>query len=157
MEISVVVPVYNGEESLIELNKRIVDILEENFEIIYVDDFSKDDSRDVIKKLSNDYNQVKYIFMDSNYGQQAAIFAGLKKSIDEVNEIKVQLEKTEKSLLSVKEKDSAISDLQNRISEISNFKSLVTLACSFFHLAISFSCHVANGSFNNWSTIKLSP
>jgi undecaprenyl-phosphate 4-deoxy-4-formamido-L-arabinose transferase len=84
VNVSVVVPVYNGEKSLNELNKRLIDSLKKDFEIIYVDDYSKDNSKQVIKKLSKNYNQVKYIFFDENYGQQAAIFAGLKKSIGNI-------------------------------------------------------------------------
>ena len=84
MNISIIVPVYNGEKSLNELNKRLMNSLKNDFEIIYVDDFSKDDSKQVIKKLSENYNQVKYIFFNKNYGQQAAIFAGLKKSIGDI-------------------------------------------------------------------------
>lgn len=80
MNVSVIVPVYNGEKSLNELNKRLIDSLKKDFEIIYVDDYSKDNSKQVIKKLFENSKQVKYIFFNKNYGQQAAIFAGLKKS-----------------------------------------------------------------------------
>ncbi|OPL07528.1 MAG: hypothetical protein AVO33_05250 [delta proteobacterium ML8_F1] len=81
MNISIVVPVYNSEKSLMELNERLIGVLEgESYEIIFVDDASHDASREVIEALSRGNPQIRYIFFDRNYGQQAAIFAGLKKS-----------------------------------------------------------------------------
>ncbi|MBN2259090.1 MAG: glycosyltransferase family 2 protein [Clostridiales bacterium] len=84
MDISVIIPVYNGEKSLFELNKRLADVLKNNFEIIYVDDFSNDNSRKIIRQIAYEDQRIKYIFFDKNYGQQAAIFAGLKKSRGEI-------------------------------------------------------------------------
>lgn len=87
MEISVVVPVFNGERSLLELNKRIIRTLSKEynkFEIIYVDDRSQDNSRKIIELLKQSNNCVEYIFHKYNYGQQSAIFSGLKKSRGEI-------------------------------------------------------------------------
>lgn len=87
MEISVIIPVYNGEHSLQELNKRIHGALDKtgrSFEIIFVDDDSLDRSRAVIRTISEIDLQVRYVFFSENAGQQAAIFAGLEKSTGEI-------------------------------------------------------------------------
>ncbi len=87
MEVSVIIPVYNGEHSLQELNRRIHESLDgtgRSFEIIYVDDDSIDQSRSVIRAISKTDSQVRYVFFSENAGQQAAIFAGLKKSSGEI-------------------------------------------------------------------------
>lgn len=83
MQISIVIPVFNGEKSLMELNKRLIQTLSkqfQEFEIIYVDDDSNDKSKSVIKELCTENDVVKYVFLKSNSGQQAAIFAGMQKS-----------------------------------------------------------------------------
>jgi undecaprenyl-phosphate 4-deoxy-4-formamido-L-arabinose transferase len=83
VEISIVIPVFNGAKSLLELNRRIGKTLVEmdmSYEIIYVDDCSKDQSRQVIRELSQESKTVRYVFFKQNSGQQAAIFAGLEKS-----------------------------------------------------------------------------
>ena len=62
--ISVIVPVYNEEESLEEFNKRTLNVLRshsKNFEIIYVDDGSKDQSLSIIKNFSLKSKEVKFI------------------------------------------------------------------------------------------------
>lgn len=87
MEISIVIPVYNAEKSLRELNRRIADVMETegwSYEIILVDDGSRDGSRRVIRELAESGEHLHYIFFRENAGQQAAIFAGLRKSIGQV-------------------------------------------------------------------------
>jgi len=81
MDISVVIPLYNEEESLNELNDWIVKVMQSNhfsFEIIYIDDGSSDDSWDVIQQLSNKNKYVKAIRFRRNYGKSAALNEGFK-------------------------------------------------------------------------------
>ncbi|MCX7830209.1 MAG: glycosyltransferase family 2 protein [Acidobacteria bacterium] len=80
---SIVVPVYNEEENLQILNNEIVDVmnqLQSPYEIIYIDDGSKDKSLDVLKSLKSNYPQIRIIVFEKNSGQSAALDAGFRKS-----------------------------------------------------------------------------
>ena len=79
MDISVVVPLYNEDESLRELCEWIIRVMNENgysFEIILVDDGSRDNSWNVIEELSSHHSQVKGIRFRRNYGKSAALNEG---------------------------------------------------------------------------------
>ncbi|HET8837877.1 MAG TPA: glycosyltransferase family 2 protein [Flavobacteriaceae bacterium] len=84
MDYSVVIPVFNSEKSLEELFLRIkstFDIFEDEvlFEIIFVDDFSKDTSWKILKKLKSEFpDRVKIIRFAKNYGQHNATFCGFQ-------------------------------------------------------------------------------
>ena len=86
MDLSVLIPLYNESESLNELNQTIVDSLNGknlNFEIIYVDDGSTDDSWSVIKDLSvND--RISGLKFKKNYGKSMALLAGFKRAIGNI-------------------------------------------------------------------------
>jgi glycosyltransferase involved in cell wall biosynthesis len=78
--ISVVSPVYQAEECLRELYRRLVPSLStitEDFEIVLVDDGSKDKSWQVVEELGQLDNRVKGIQLSRNFGQHYAITAGL--------------------------------------------------------------------------------
>ena len=75
--ISVVVPVYNEEGNVAKLHEEIVEVMKANkykFEIIFVDDGSSDDTQKICKKLK----PLRYIRMRRNFGQTAAMDAGIK-------------------------------------------------------------------------------
>lgn len=75
--ISVVVPVFNEEGNVRELHKEILDVCKKEnykFEIIFVDDGSKDKTPEICKELK----PLKYIRMRKNFGQTAAMDAGIK-------------------------------------------------------------------------------
>ena len=79
-KISVVLPVFNEEESLALLNERIVETMDDrewDYEIIYVDDGSHDRSAQVIDDLTNKKPMVKGILLRRNFGQSAATAAGI--------------------------------------------------------------------------------
>jgi len=81
MDISIVVPLYNEEESLPELTQWIHQSLAGSnlsFEIILVDDGSRDSSWSVIKKLAEKHSNVKGISFRRNYGKSAALNEGFK-------------------------------------------------------------------------------
>ncbi len=87
MDISVVVPLFNEEESLPELEAWIRQVMEENnysYEIIFVDDGSNDGSWKVIQDLSVINPLVKGIKFQRNYGKSAALNEGFKKAKGEV-------------------------------------------------------------------------
>lgn len=87
MKISVVIPVYNEEENLKPLTKRlkkVLDIQTDDYEIIFIDDGSSDRSFEIISELSEKDNKVKFIKFRRNYGQTAALQAGFKKAAGEI-------------------------------------------------------------------------
>lgn len=82
-EISVVIPVYGCSTSIIELSKRLENSLSsitKNYEIIYVNDGSKDDAWSVIEELCKHSIRNKGINLSRNFGQHHAIHAGLEHS-----------------------------------------------------------------------------
>jgi glycosyltransferase involved in cell wall biosynthesis len=81
MDISVVVPLLNEEESLHELVTWIVKVMHENsfhFEILLIDDGSTDASWDVIKLLATHHKEVKGVKFNRNYGKSAALNEGFR-------------------------------------------------------------------------------
>ena len=83
MEISAVIPVYNSEDSLIELCERLHTVLleiSERSEIILVNDGSKDSSGEIIDKLSKEFEWVKGIQLMRNYGQHNALLCGIRNA-----------------------------------------------------------------------------
>lgn len=81
MNISVVIPLYNEEESLAELVDWINKVMYDHnftYEIIMVDDGSSDKSWKEIEKLSTEYGSVKGIKFKRNYGKSAALNCGFK-------------------------------------------------------------------------------
>ena len=81
MDISVVIPLYNEEESLPELEAWIRRVMEEHrfrYEIIFVDDGSKDESWQVIEALSQQHASVRGIKFRRNYGKSAALNVGFQ-------------------------------------------------------------------------------
>ena len=77
--ISVVVPVYNEEGNVADLHKEILDVCSANnyaYEIIFVDDGSNDRTVEICKTLK----PLKLIQMRRNFGQTAAMDAGIKAS-----------------------------------------------------------------------------
>ena len=81
MNISVIVPLYNEEESLPELFPWIKKVCLDNklsFEVIFVDDGSVDDSWKVIQKLSKDNKEIRAFRFRQNYGKSAALHVGFQ-------------------------------------------------------------------------------
>ena len=86
MEYSVVIPVYNEQDSLSELTERLVAVIgkiSKEYEIIYVDDASNDDSLAVINNLKQKVSQLKVVSFTSNQGQSAALKAGFNEACGE--------------------------------------------------------------------------
>ena len=80
---SVVIPLYNEEQSLEELHRRLTDTLatlSDRFEIIFVDDGSIDNSFAVIKNLHQRDSRVKAVRFRKNFGKSTALSAGFKKA-----------------------------------------------------------------------------
>ena len=87
MDISVVVPLYNEEESLPELFawiKRVMDTNHFTYEVIFVNDGSTDHSWNVIEKLASENKEAKCIKFRRNYGKSPALFCGFEKAQGDV-------------------------------------------------------------------------
>ena len=83
IEISVVVPVYNEEENLPVLIPRLVEVLDplkKTYEMIFVDDGSKDKSRKILKEMISKYPPIRILGFKYNCGETAAGAAGLKEA-----------------------------------------------------------------------------
>ena len=87
MDISVVIPLYNEEESLPELYAWIERVMKANnftFEVIFINDGSKDNSWKVIEGLSQQSEHVKGIKFRRNYGKSPALYCGFKEAMGDV-------------------------------------------------------------------------
>lgn len=87
MDISVVIPLYNEEESLPELYAWIERVMKANnftFEVIFINDGSKDNSWKVIESLSQQSEHVKGIKFRRNYGKSPALYCGFKEAMGDV-------------------------------------------------------------------------
>ena len=85
--LSIVVPIYNEEESLPFLVNQLLEALkpmEETFELVLVNDGSSDNSAEVIKKLSFEIPELVGVLLRKNYGQTAAMAAGFDISSGQI-------------------------------------------------------------------------
>ena len=81
IEVSVVVPLYNEDQSLGELANKISEVLKgRSFEIIFVDDGSTDSSWDVISKLHEESSYIKGLRFRRNYGKSDALQVGFEEA-----------------------------------------------------------------------------
>ena len=84
MKISLIIPCYNEEESLLpfynELNSVAKDMASYEFEMLFVDDGSKDKTLSILKDFAKNDERVKYISFSKNFGKEAAMYAGFCNS-----------------------------------------------------------------------------
>lgn len=80
-KISIIIPAYNEEESLKflyeRLNKLMTTMSNYEFEVLFVNDGSKDKTIDIIKKLRESDNRINYVDFSRNFGKEIAMIAGL--------------------------------------------------------------------------------
>lgn len=87
MNLSIVIPLLNEQESLPELHSWIVKVMKEynySYEILFIDDGSTDESWNVIDNLSKENASVKGIRFLRNYGKSQALHAGFAKAQGDV-------------------------------------------------------------------------
>lgn len=87
VDISVVVPVYNEEENIRVLHRRLAETMERlgrSYELVFVDDGSSDRSAGIIAGLAGKDTRTRLIEFNRNYGQHAAVFAGFEHSRGEI-------------------------------------------------------------------------
>ena len=84
MKLTAVVPCYNEEAALHyfyqEMQKVMQDMQDIEFEILFINDGSKDKTLEVIRELAKQDEKVKYVSFSRNFGKEAAIYAGLQYS-----------------------------------------------------------------------------
>jgi glycosyltransferase involved in cell wall biosynthesis len=83
MDLSIVIPVYNEEDSIQELTtwiERVCSVNRLSFEIIYIDDGSSDSSWDLISKLAGGKQTIKGLRFRRNYGKAAALHTGFNEA-----------------------------------------------------------------------------
>lgn len=81
IELSIIVPLFNEENNIGALNHRILSVLESmslNFEIIYINDGSKDNTLPLVIELSHQNPAIKFIDFSRNFGHQQSITAGIQ-------------------------------------------------------------------------------
>lgn len=81
--VSVVIPIYNEEETLPELKRRLSGTLEalaDDWEVIFVNDGSQDGSLELLRRYAREHPGVKFIDFSRNFGHQAALYAGMCRS-----------------------------------------------------------------------------
>jgi len=83
MNVSIVIPLLNEEESLLELYEKVYNVLTSeklSYEIIFIDDGSQDDSLNILKTLHEKDENIKIYSFQKNYGKSAALAQGFKKA-----------------------------------------------------------------------------
>jgi glycosyltransferase involved in cell wall biosynthesis len=83
IENSVVIPVMNEEGNVRELAERLVAVLEgtgKTFEVLFVDDGSSDQTAAIVRALSQGDHRIKLLRFSRNYGQEAAVQAGILRA-----------------------------------------------------------------------------
>jgi len=87
MDISVVIPLLDEQDSLLELHDWIAQVMQSNrlsYELIFIDDGSKDDSWSIIKMLNTKNPSVLGIRFAQNFGKSQALHAGFERAIGDV-------------------------------------------------------------------------
>ena len=87
MDISVIIPLYNEEESIRELYNWIERVMSKNkfsYEVVFINDGSTDSSWNIIEQLSKEHQQVKGIKFRRNYGKSPALYCGFKEAQGDV-------------------------------------------------------------------------
>ena len=91
MKLTVIVPCYNEEAALHFFYEEICKVMpsmpEVEFELLFVNDGSKDRTLEVIRELAQKDPHVKYVSFSRNFGKEAAIYAGLEHATGELTAI----------------------------------------------------------------------
>ena len=85
--LSIIVPVFEEEKTLVELQRQVPSVCSENdidYELIFVDDGSCDQSWEIIRQLSQEHREVTGIRFRRNFGKAAALTAGMKAAEGEI-------------------------------------------------------------------------
>ena len=90
-KLTIIIPCYNEKNTIEEILKRINESLKSyellKFEVLIVDDFSNDGTKDVLKNFTND-EKIQIFYHDNNLGKGAAIHTALKHATGDITIIK---------------------------------------------------------------------
>ena len=160
MDISIVIPVYNGEKTLEALHLAIHTFCEEakvQYEIVFVHDCGPDDSIRVLHKLKNTFTEhIKVIELTRNYGQHNAIIAGFSKSQGDLiitmdEDLQHQPKDIAKLLQKQKEGDYDVVYGVNATSEHSKFRNITS---RILKKVLSFSIENLHKDYSAFRLIK---
>lgn len=87
MKISVIVPLFNEAQTLPELYQRLTTVvsqISEEYEIVFVNDYSQDQTLSLLKQLAEKNPHIRYVSFSRNFGHQIAVCAGLDVATGEV-------------------------------------------------------------------------
>jgi len=87
VKISIIIPVFNEKENIAKLCSEIVEVLtkiKSTFEILIIDDHSTDGTQEILRKLSRDDKRIKITEFYRNFGQTAALSAGIEQSVGQI-------------------------------------------------------------------------
>ena len=83
-KVTILIPCYNEEQSLPLLYQELSSLIDNHqaydWEILFVNDGSKDNTIHLIKQLSNQDNRIAYVDLSRNFGKEAAVYAGLSRA-----------------------------------------------------------------------------
>ena len=92
MKLSIIIPIYYNENNLKvlyeDIKKKLIDIIDYEYEILMIDDGSKDNSYKVMKELSDIDSNIKIFKLSRNFGSHSAILCGLENSTGDCAVIK---------------------------------------------------------------------
>ena len=156
-KISIIIPVFNNQDSLELLHTQIVKIFKENshieHQIIFVDDCSNDNSREILKKINKINPKVTLIFLTNNYGQGPAVKAGFDNA-DGDYFVTIDADLQDPPEIILKMLKYATEDRYDLIiaARSSNENNIIRNFYSFFsHLIIKIIVNdYPKGGFNSW-------
>ena len=83
-KLSIVVPCYNEQETIMlfyeEMNKVMKEMPKQSFELLFINDGSKDDTLTLLRQLAKKDKKVRYLSFSRNFGKEAGIYAGLENA-----------------------------------------------------------------------------
>jgi dolichol-phosphate mannosyltransferase len=83
MKLSIIIPVYYNEDNLVplydDIKKKVIDVIDYEYEIVMVNDGSKDQSYQIMQQLAKKDKNIKIISLSRNFGSHAAILCGLER------------------------------------------------------------------------------
>jgi len=82
--LSIIIPVYNEAENIMPLHKELCLVCKDDFEIIFVDDGSTDQTFDVIHRIAENDRRIKCISFSRNFGHQNALMAGMENATGDI-------------------------------------------------------------------------
>lgn len=141
MKISIITPVYNGEKNIRVVYENIKNVMENSkfdYEIVYVDDGSTDNSFAELKKIKENEKNLKIIKLKKNYGQHPALFTGIKHSEGNIiitfdNDLEITPEAIPEFIKNIEDG----KDMVSGVREKRNIKFARKISSYLFNLLIS--------------------